>query len=74
MKRDAAEAYAQNIDALCTETSAKEDTNVTNLFEQIARRLAPEEGEVDYADGGRGTGQLYLDEQRRGGSREGACC
>eukprot|EP00033_Pygsuia_biforma_P003191 GCRY01003501.1.p1 GENE.GCRY01003501.1~~GCRY01003501.1.p1 ORF type:complete len:198 (-),score=31.46 GCRY01003501.1:333-926(-) len=42
---DEGEEYASSVGALFAETSAKEDTNVTELFREISRRLPPEEAQ-----------------------------
>ena len=84
VKRDTAEAYADNINAIFGETSAKEDTNVTSMFEEIARRLAPEDGNGggdgfgDGAAGGiggsGGGGGVRLGERGQRGQDGASCC
>jgi uncharacterized membrane protein YgcG len=78
-----AQAYAEEIDALCLETSAKLNKNVQDLFVDISRRLPqPVEttlGEVadlraDSKSGGGSGGKGGKGGKSGGGGDGGGCC
>ena len=64
-----AEAYASAMDAQFTEASAKQDTNISDVFAGIAGRLPPPEASADEEDI-----NLATSNQNRRSSGKGGCC
>ncbi len=65
-----AEAYAAAMDAQFTEASAKQDTNISDVFASIAQRLPPPEAAVDDEDIDLGSSN----KQRKNAGGKGGCC
>ena len=64
-----AEAYASAMDAQFTEASAKQDTNISDVFASIAARLPPPEAAADDEDINLATSNKNRRTQGKGG-----CC